>query len=195
METVNTHAIATKVAALLGKGWKAVADDEHPANHSALVNMIGMKISIRYTGGKFSCSCWNWPSYTTMERGETKRVTIWPRDLRDSQSGPSINVSASRGAQVLAAEISRRILPEYQRIWDLCSERARQAQEYGDNSRALWERVCKKLGVDSKHERHYNITGAISIEHRGESIHIDGYVTEDFIDAIIAAAKSLAAKP
>jgi hypothetical protein len=59
---------------------------------------------------------------------------------------PTITVAESRGAEAIAKEITRRLLPEYEKAWNEASGRAQRAQDYDDETTAGAEKLAEILG-------------------------------------------------
>lgn len=192
-DSIELQETAKQVAKLLGDGWKYKPNDENRKYH-AEIDRGGMKICLSLENkGKdwrFNVGMWGWPSYSTMERGESKTTVVWPRDIHPQQESPSIGVSVTRGAEILTREIKCRFLPHYHRVYALCQARADAAQKHEDDQREQWERVCKSHKLDPTRNSFYDVAGStISLENRSGSLHIEGYVSENALAAILQAAK------
>lgn len=95
-----------------------------------------------------------WPSIKTATG--SKQVTAY--DV--SEKSPSIEVSLSRGANVIAREITRRLLPEYSRIYGRCVERINATLSYEAKTKIAYNSLCASLGL-APENRSYD--GTISV--------------------------------
>lgn len=185
-----------KQVALYFDGWTLSKQGE-AYDHRWQLMRDGMQISLSLDWRKkdrLNISTWSWPKYTRMERGEVKAETIYPNSLYDpKETSPEISVAWARGPEAIAKEIKRRFLPEYERIYARCFEKAASYQKHEDEARATWESVCAEIACDSRHNRHYVNAGGdlnLTVENRNGSIHIEGYVkTPDQLKGIIDALK------
>jgi hypothetical protein len=58
---------------------------------------------------------------------------ISPHQLHPNVEAPSINISADKTHEQMAKDITRRFLPEYQRIYGLCADRVQADQVYANS--------------------------------------------------------------
>jgi hypothetical protein len=158
----------------------------------------GMEIGLSLDWSKkdrLNIATWAWPKYTKLDRGEVRSETITPSSLYDpKESRPSISVAWNRGPEVIAKEIKRRFLPEYERIYARCAEKAASYQKHENESRANWQAICSAIKVDPNHNRHYVTTNdkenrSVTIENRNGSAYIETYCNADQLVKIIAALK------
>ena len=121
-----------KQVALYFDGWTLSKQGE-AYDHRWQLMRDGMQISLSLDWRKkdrLNISTWSWPKYTRMERGEVKAETIYPNSLYDpKETSPEISVAWARGPEAIAKEIKRRFLPEYERIYARCFEKASQLSE------------------------------------------------------------------
>jgi hypothetical protein len=144
---------------------------------------------------RLTVQTWTWPRYTKTERGELRFETIYPNSLYDpKESAPSITISLAKSPELIAKDIKRRFLPEYERIFARCAEKAQSHQAHEDNSRSQWQEVCEALRLDPKHNVHYVSTGkdsrSVSLSNRNGSLHLEFYATKDQTLAVIAAMRT-----
>lgn len=148
----------------------------------------GMKFGItREQGGKqdkITISAWSWPSYTIKELGHESKTSVTPRDLRRDESSPEISCSIARGADAIVKDIKRRFLPDYERLYAECSDRATNLQKVYDAHWDCWTEVCEILGnKNPAHSRHY--FGPMSIEKRSSGAKVEIDVTPEQLRKLI----------
>ena len=187
------EALALEVSSHLPAEWtlQPPREDRDDNDHKRFCNSLGMCFSIRWdwrTRERIVATAWEWPTYKKLERGEVRSQTIRPRDLWDPKETGShdITVAYSRGAKALAEEIKRRLLPEYERVWKRCKEKADNYQQHEDKAEAQWQEVCKLLGKDATRKSHYNAIGSLSIDDRNGSLHIEGYISFEDLKKLAA---------
>lgn len=162
-------------------GWEledpAIKHGNPPGNNYTLTrDGLVISLSVQYPDkSRITVGAWGWPEYYEMERGEMRSRRIAPSDLRnDKVSLSDITVAASRGALVIANEIKRRFLPEYERIFGRCLEVANKWQAASDKARLDWDAICKMIGKDPRHNSHYVSAGGdlnVHVENRSGVAH------------------------
>lgn len=143
--------------AKLMPGWQFRPDTEESPNYRRHVLVKdGMTIHLSRDSQKkdrLHIGTWSWPDYTTWnDRGEQSKTSIRPQDLYDpKEDSPSISVAIDRGAEALVKEINRRFLPEYERLYSRCLDRAIKNGTEQLNSREMWLEACRIAGVSPKY--------------------------------------------
>lgn len=176
--------LALGIDRYLPDGWSLfIPKEEDTISDRAFFVKGDLKFGISLNWDKpdrLDISTWTWPSYTTrIERDGIRRETIYPNNLYDPKEiSPAISVSATKGYDVIAKDIARRFLPEYERIYARCKEKASNYQAHADNSRAQWERVCKWMDKSPTHGIWYSGVGPLTVANRSGSLHVEGYVSE-----------------
>jgi hypothetical protein len=197
MNEVNKIELA-KVCNALAKhfdGW-TLEETGETFDYRWKLRRNGMEIGLSLDWSKkdrLNIATWAWPKYTKLDRGEVRSETITPSSLYDpKESSPSISVAWNRGPEVIAKEIKRRFLPEYERIYARCAEKAASYQKHENESRQNWENICAAIGKDTRHNRHYVSAGGdlnVTVENRNGSAHIEMYCNADQLVKIIRILK------
>ena len=137
------------IAACL-EGWNVVRDpaDDWYNNeriHLADASGSGKKISLSLKTygaerGKVHVSGW-WP-----QKDGTHGAFTTPHDV--NEESPSINCSLSKGYPAIAADIRRRFMPEYHRIYAKCSERIQNTLSYENKQAQNWAKISAVSSVE-----------------------------------------------
>lgn len=173
-------------------GWTLVEDGESFDGRWKL-RRDGMEICLRLDWAKkdrLTVKTWGWPSYKDDSRID--KVIVYPRDLSPREADPDISVAWARGAEVIAKEIKRRFLPEYERIYALALAKATRAQEQINEARANWEAACKVIGASPSGNVHYvesNGKRDLTVENRNGSTYISTYVTPEQLAHVVKALR------
>lgn len=143
---------------------------------------------------------WNWPKYTTLERGDERTTTVTPSNLHNpEESSPSISVAIARGAEVIAREIKRRFIPEYERLYTRCVEQAANYQKYSDESRDSWQRVCTLINEDPKRNSHCVHTATeqyhVTLKQNGNKVRVEMDATAGDVEKLLVALGFKPKKP
>jgi hypothetical protein len=187
-------ALAGAIAANL-TGWQL-----HPPNDghwAILFKRDEMCFNIaRDNSGKrdrINVSTWGWPQYTKYEQGdEPRKDTIFPNSLYDpKEESPSISCAIARGGEAIAREITRRFIPDYERIWKRCAEKAEMWGKAEVEARDNWAAICKAAGQPVRKGSIYAELGKahLRIENRNGLGHIQIDATPAQVTAIIKALK------
>ena len=179
-------------------GWALEKSGESYDYRHTLTNPDGLQICLSTSRHdrepRLRVSTWTWPKYIRLERGEQRSETVFPNSLYDpKESAPEITCALNRPAEKLAAEIKRRFLPEYIRIWTRAKERADQCQEHENRSIHQWMTVCRELKLDPKHNHHYISVGGdhnVTIENNNGSLKMEFYANKDQVLRVVAALKN-----
>ncbi len=191
--------IMPKLAANLPDGWKLdTSPDAMDNKHYLFFLKGGMKLAIHavYSEDRFTVSGWGWPFYWEIggRDGKSKK-TIEPRNLYNPQASlDSIGIGMKKDGEQIAADIKRRILPEYERLYARCEEECKKWQEYEDKADKVWREVCALVGTNPQYNSHYVRIGDdnASIENRKTSgkVHISSWdVTPEQLRKMIEALK------
>lgn len=187
------HNLAQLIAIDLGWKYSPRGDDDERAN----IVKGGMRIDIRRDyqhKDKVSMSSWDWPTYSTTERGTERINQVSPRDLWDpKEEAPDISCSISRGHSAIAKDMERRLIPNLERIWMRCKERADNYQASYDKARRDWIEICRVLNADPEREVHYG-TG-IHIENRNGKAHLTADLDAEQLKAVMEALAKFHTKP
>lgn len=207
-ETFNLRAFALEVAGHLtesGPGLWILSDEEYPDERQRLksghyeIQLTWSKYANRHDQERVSVSVNNWPTYKAYSReGRATEERVGPWSLYNpKESAPKITVAIARGAAIVAKEITRRVLPEYERLYKRCAEKACADQAYHLKARDGWVAVCAAINADPKHSHHYVRIGAdktrLEVENYGSAgearVKID--VDADELRAIVAALEDV----
>ena len=185
--------------------WSYLAPSKEFEYHNEVIRLgkDGLVIAIRHDwNDRFSVSCWEWPSFTSAEKtvhdsalGEIPAIErITPNSLYDPrESSPEIPVSPTKTPEKIAADITRRLIPDYERVYARCAEKAKLNQDYADATTKNWREVCEVVGGNPKHRviyHHYDgEKGYFTITRSGDQARLEGYVTAEQLKKIIKALK------
>ena len=179
--------------------WTLSKSGESYDYRHTLTHASGMQISLSTSKydkqPRLNVTTWTWPKYTKQDRGQERTETVTPSSLwNPKESGPSITCALNRPAEKLAAEIRRRFLPEYERVWQRCTERASEYQTHENNSASQWTAVCSALNLNPARDHHYVDTGSesrtVSIQNMNGSLRLEFYATQEQVLAVIAAMRN-----
>lgn len=181
--------LALGIDRYLPDGWTLFTPKEEDTISDRAFFVKGdLKFGISLNWGKpdrLDISTWTWPSYTRMERRDIRREIIYPNSLYEpKETSPAISVSATKGYDVIAKDIARRFLPEYERIYARCKEKADNYQAHEDRSRDQWQDVCHILNKDPKSDSYYSALGPLTVANRSGSIYVEGYIGMEQLRAI-----------
>lgn len=154
-------------------GWRVVLPEEDANNRyyyerTRLKNDAGQTIYLKLDRGKIHISG-SWP-----QRKQPGGPFVSPSDVREES--PSINCALGRGYEVIARDITRRFLPEYQRIWAKCQAKIEADERYENTRAANWARIAAMPVV--KTSTHRQETGDVIIgklDHNGSRNLSNGY--------------------
>lgn len=155
----------------------------------------GRKLHIGHASGKGThvrISAVGWPSYRD-EGGAGDE--FYPHQLHPKEATPEACIAYARGIDTICAEIARRIMPDYARIWTLCEVQAKACQEYNERAEASWAYVCKRLGGDGSRGRLY--VASTSLVRNGDKVrfeHLDVTAKQAVEIARVLGAKVKAEK-
>lgn len=195
------------IAALMAKdGWTIQQPAPEDANNDYLRHVLvkgALKIHFgRSQGGaqdKVNIAAWQWPEYRYTESDYGKPVQrfqrITPSDLYDpKEASPGISCSIARGAEAIVKDLTRRFLPEYERIFARCQQKADANKAYADKARSNWEETCTVIGASPDRNNHSVKTALGDYNFRVENrngytrLEID-HVQPEQLAAIITALK------
>ena len=80
----------------------------------------------------------DWPRYWVPDQN----TIVTPRDVRENS--PDCTASLKRSVGAIAADFSRRFMPEFSRIWDKCKDQADERQRAGERSRELGRELAAR---------------------------------------------------
>ncbi len=152
------------VAACL-EGWNVVRDEKEGADH---YNERVYLVDASGSGKKISLSLKTYGA----DRGKVHVFGYWPQNgnhgpytsPRDvNEASPSINCSLAKGYSAIAADIRRRFLPEYHRIYAKCSGRITDQIIYASRQAANWAKISAVASVQPHHNRPEAMAGDIRI--------------------------------
>lgn len=186
-----------KIAALLPGKW-TVKDPSEPNDGSwwaSVENCDGRKLHFRADDRKKGAPRVEisgiWPS-------SKSQGVIAPARYADNEKGTfEITVARNRGAAAIAAEIKRRLLPDYSRVFVICKARA----EYWDENDRRRNEVAAELrqlvgdtksfpNRDPKSVCAAKLDGVLDIEVRGpDCVHFRMDISLEAAKAVIAVLK------
>lgn len=150
MDTKELTALTQGIASALGNEW------EVPLNDNNWTCKITHKLSqkVLYVSG----DGYNKPTKVnisgSLHVGECGRYVEVYQTAKDGsgwrkQTVPTISITIARGYDVIAKEINRRLLPEYDRILTLALTQVQKDKEYKDARQANIEALAEAAGVKS----------------------------------------------
>ena len=183
MDSKDLTVLTQGIADALGSEWEVQMEDD---NWSRRINHKLSQKRLYISGDGY-----NKPTKVTIsgylnvgENGQYVQVyqagtdgTGWHK-----QDPGSISVTIARGYEVIAKEIKRRFLPEYDRIMTLALAQVQKDKEYKDAKRANLERMANAAGhtLPAKDERYqrrddaFNVSfGHLSVEVKAGQSDID----------------------
>lgn len=190
-------ALAMKIAPHLPEGWKVdvkLSESECENNDRVWYRFkdTALRFSIAFDSSardlRINVASWTWPAYERRDRGEVRKDTIFPSNLYDPKEGqPDISCSAEKDPVKIAADISRRFIPEYVRIYERCKVIADKYQAHQDLTWKTWNEACALVGKDPKHNNWWNVIGPLSITNDGgDTVKIEGSVSLEILKRIKA---------
>lgn len=186
------YKMAQEVAALL-KGWTAdPPNKEHRTKRFWRIHKDGVKnfgLFLEYEKDKLNVSPLGWPEYTYWPEGEDRPRTqaVTPRG-----NTPRISVTFDRGPEAVVREIGRRLMGEYEQLWNEC---VTSAAAYGNSARRPWEgwqAVCAATGGDPKRGYVYVTIGGVQLSisrQGGESIKVEFSEKAEAVCAVLDALR------
>lgn len=205
----TVDALALAVAAHL-TGWTVKPRDpafDGSVQHEAeLINADRLEITLamfRYglDPSKVHVAATKWPIYTHWDLMGPSGIfsekadgyvrdnprSVQASDLRDPyESVDSITVSVARGAETVAKEIARRLIPVYEKVYARCLTLATQRQAYEDKTKAVWLHACEITG--GKVWRTPHSCGGVDVECRhSETVRITANLTPEKLKLVLAA--------
>lgn len=139
----------TLIAEALGEGWRLTDDNPgHPCRYFTLTNGQGRELLAEIPWNKterFEFRPCEWPSYRNTEG---RPVTIDPAGLYPRQQRPSCSVARSRAPEAIARDIGRKVLPEYERLYQMCEDRAAGYQRSSDTEAEAIAQLFKATRED-----------------------------------------------
>ena len=166
--------LARSIAKLMPEWALRLRDEESAYDCRAFLEKDGLQIGLTLSQGRLNVQTWKWPQYTRIERGDNRSETVWPhQSLHPSETQPSITVDPNKSSEQIVKDIKRRFLPEYERIFKLCLEKAKQYQTNEDDKQTLWASVCKVAGKTGEKWAHIYVTtakGNIEAEQRSSTV-------------------------
>lgn len=128
-----------------GAQWRIITEQDTYRDFWCHRYMAGCSDRIEYKAT-------NWPSYTN-ESG--REFTVWPTDLYPKEVTPVCTAAMGRDPKTVARAVGR-LLPEYNRIWTLCEQRAEESGSYYAKTREAIEQLCKATGNPYKADETYH---------------------------------------
>jgi hypothetical protein len=175
MDTKELTALTQGIASALGSEWEVELNDD---NWSRRINHKLSKKVLYVSGDGY-----NKPTKVNIggslhvgENGQYVQVyekgndgTGWER-----KDVPTIGVSIARGFDVIASEIKRRLLPEYDRLLTLALAQVQREQEYKNAKRANLERMARAAGhtLPAEDERHQRRDNAFNVSFGNLSVEV-----------------------
>jgi hypothetical protein len=118
-----------KIAAALGEGWTLKDDPENACTrYHYMTNGQGRELLAEIPWNnpeRFEFRPSSWPNYRNAEQ---RRVTVDPSSLYPREERPSCTAARSRAPEAIARDVGRKVLPEYERLYQLCEDKAEQYQ-------------------------------------------------------------------
>lgn len=190
---IDLIAYARAIASHLGPEW-TVDEDLEPSWYVRL-HKAPYELSVqrsRENRGRLSILAVRWPTYTTTERGgDVVTHSVTPRELHPTvkQGAPRITVDPDRGPSVVAADIRRRLLADYEALWNVCFVRAQGLQLDADTARDTWATVCALLGKPTTHTIEYaDVPDTyLRLEANGQRVRLIADLTAEQVRAVLVA--------
>lgn len=124
--------LAQNIASHLGEDWTALAADP-PHGWRDLLHTDGPQLRLRFTGHRSSAGL--------------LILGLFPGNVRDHGGEPrrSISAATARGPRAIAADIRRRLLPDYLPAWERVRSFQREQASAATARRALADRILLHL--------------------------------------------------
>jgi hypothetical protein len=174
MDTKELTALAQGIANALGSEWEVELSED---GWSRRINHKLSKKVLYVTGDGYKSTKVNiGGSLHVGENGQYVQVyekgsdgTGWER--KDVQP---IGVSIARGFDVIASEIKRRLLPEYDRLLTLALAQVQREQDYKNAKRANLERMARAAGhaLPARDETHQRRDDAFHVSFGNLSVEV-----------------------
>lgn len=138
--------VARELTALDSEAWEYVGEDADNYNHVGRVRRVNDHAAMLWIHG------YGWTRDATKVEihGDYPRAAdgqyVYTNHEDRTTKRPEIRVSWARGADTIAREIIRRMLPAYLERLNAVKEVVRVRDEYADNTRALAERFAAAIG-------------------------------------------------
>lgn len=191
----NLAAIASAFVTATADWTARPGNPEHWQPETRLTGPNGLGFDIAQSKDRFKVTARLWPEYTEYhERGDPSKKTVTPYELRDpNEPSPSITVDSFRSHTAIINEIKRRFLPNYERLYKRCKERADTLQAHEDASRDGWSMICQMIGksaTDRRKVQYLPTQTYVRITQSGADAHLEITATPEVCAVIFAAIKA-----
>jgi hypothetical protein len=208
----KTQELGIAIAKHLPEGWKFRRDPDIDNQDRAYFVKGAMRMALTIDDWhqktpRVRIQTWDWPKYTKWEHGYrsddsdgSRSETVFPSSLYDPKEGsPDITVSMEKSPEQIAKDITRRFIPEYERIFTRCQIKADQFGAFEAASKEAWEDVMRQTGGNPRYGSHYHDIDLgdgqkvhLSLEHRGESVHVETTITPAQFKLLLAGFAEVA---
>lgn len=146
-----------EIAAALGEGWHVEPDPDNACTRYHYLTQ-GSGASCRQLLAEIP---WNkperfefrpshWPSYRNAEQ---RRVTVDPSSIYPREQRPTCSVARSRTPEAIARDVGRKVLPEYERLFQVCEDKAAEYQRGSNREGEAIEQLFKATRETRNPER------------------------------------------
>jgi hypothetical protein len=166
---------AVVVAAAMGAGWSV-----EPHKYSEFGD--DSDVYLRHTDGRrinLSISTYNYKGMVDVsgsyDYGDSSLGVGFPRDV----SHPGISVGLTRGGEVIAKEIKRRFLPDFDAVHARIAESIRKSTVYRDTQEGITARLAALAGAEPRRTspREFRLYGV-----EGNNRHVEVKVISGVVD-------------
>lgn len=164
---MNLLSFAVELAESLSKieaGWSAYPQKENPENYSWQ--------RVKHTDGRviwFNCRKEKWIFSGRSEEGVTCNL-----------SNPDVSMSISKTPDKIAADLYRRLIPEYNKYFAECAKISQAHKEYAAKIDAIRQQVADLLKTQPRRDNHFYVNGW-EFEVRSDGIAVEGIIPKDKI--------------
>lgn len=177
MNIEELRTLAGEVAAELGEGWSARREAEWPYATLMHTDGRGLILDRHHDGLRLEI------------RGITPRPPAGVSETAISRNNPRpITVKADRGAEAIAREISRRLLPDYSEVFSGWRADMEEALQGAALAAEVTEKLAAILGVNPRrYVEHFSAGyGQVRFEVRDNGVHVN--LNPAYVDADTALA-------
>lgn len=139
--TISARPFADQIAAALGPGFTVDQKNDgsgHVSEHVVIETPAGARIDIGPT-------CYGRPAHFHVS-GDYPRGEKHENHVYSSDFPPSINISVSKTPVQIAADIRRRFLPSFEKVWEVVRKRAEASKAAEEEKQANYTQLAALLG-------------------------------------------------
>lgn len=155
MDTKELTALSQSIAKALGAEWYVKVDEDNYSRRISNRKRPNAALYVQNNGYNTAKKC----SISGDVRVDGKYIDVYePREGSGwyRAVNPSISVTIARGPEIIAKEITRRLLPEYLRILTLAEAQVAKEKAYAANKQSNLERLAAVAWVILRKREEYN---------------------------------------